>query len=348
MSNRLAEILISESASIRTALQAIDRGAIDIALVVDGDERLLGTVTDGDIRRALLKGAGLDDPVMSCMSRVFTAVGCHTTRAEVLDLMKARYLEQIPILDERGRVVGLHLLREMVGAVERPNWAVIMAGGRGERLKPLTDSIPKPMIRVAGRPILERIVLHLVGFGIRRIFLAVHYMANVIEEHFGSGAAFGCRFEYLRETMPLGTGGALSLLPAVPDAPLVVLNGDLVTQFDLGQMLRLHADAQHRATVAVHSYVHTVPFGVLDVENGLVARLREKPTHSWLTNAGVYVLDPDLISRVPPETFVTVPGLLDDCVSRGERVGIFAIDDDWIDVGRHHELRRANGEGDPA
>lgn len=346
MSDRLARIIIPENASIRSALEAIDSGAVDIALAVDGDGKLVGTVTDGDIRRAILRGASLTDSITCCMSRKFTAVGTKATRAEVLDMMRARVFEQIPIVDESGRVVGVHLLREMLGAVPRPNWAVVMAGGRGERLRPLTDSIPKPMIKVAGRPILERIVLHLVGSGIRNIFLAVNYKAEMIQEHFGDGSAFGCRIEYLRETSPLGTGGALSLLPTLPEHPLLVLNGDLVTQFDVAGMLRTHTENGHKATVAVHEYLHIVPFGVLDVASDRVVGLREKPTQSWQTNAGVYVLAPELLTRVPKDTFFSLPALLEECLERGEHVGVFSLEDDWIDVGRHQELKRARGEGE--
>jgi hypothetical protein len=213
---RLAKLKVLEGAVLREAMQAIDRGACEIAFVVDASEKLLGTVTDGDVRRALLAGATLEDPVGPVMNRRFTAVDENASRAEVLDLMKARTLGQVPVTDSQGRLVGLHLLREMLGREEKPNWAVVMAGGRGERLRPLTDSIPKPMVCVAGRPILERIVLHLVGQGIRRIFLAVNYMADVIEDHFGDGRSFGCGIQYLREVRPLGTGGALALLPEPP------------------------------------------------------------------------------------------------------------------------------------
>jgi len=346
MTDKLADIIIPEDVSIRTTLEAIDRGAVEIALVVDADRRLVGTVTDGDVRRAILKGSGLADPISTCMSRHFTAVGVGGTRAEVLDMMKARGFQQIPILDESGRVVGLHLLREMLGAVLRPNWAVVMAGGRGERLRPLTDSIPKPMIRVAGRPILERIVLHLVGSGIRRVFLAVNYKAELIQRHFGDGSAFGCSIEYLLETTPLGTGGALSLLPPVPQEPLIVLNGDLVTQFDVAEMLRVHSEHGHKATMAVHQYFHVVPFGVVETAGERVIGLREKPTQSWQTNAGVYVLAPDLVSRIPKNTSFSLPVLIEECLERGEHVGAFSLEDDWIDIGRHQELKRARGAGD--
>jgi dTDP-glucose pyrophosphorylase len=348
MIDRLARIIVPEHASIRTAMEAIDQGAVDIALAVDADRRLVGTITDGDIRRAILRGATLTDSISPFIARGFTAVGLDATRAEVLDMMKARVFEQIPIVDAAGRIVGLHLMREMLGAAVRPNWAVVMAGGRGERLRPLTDSVPKPMIKVAGRPILERIVLHLVGYGIRRIFLAVNYKAGLIHEHFGDGAGFGCCLEYLREEVALGTGGPLSLLPAAPRDPLIVLNGDLVTQFDLPKMLHAHSDRAHRVTLAVHEYLHTVPFGVVETAGDCVTTLREKPTHSWQTNAGVYVLDGDLVGRIPKNTPFPLTTLVEDCLERGERVGAFNIQEDWIDVGRHQELRRARGEGDRA
>lgn len=346
MTDRLQKIVIPENASVRSALEAIDRGAAEIALVLSEDRRLLGTLTDGDLRRALLRGASLGDPVLHFMQRSFTAVGVSVSRSEVLDLMRARTLEQIPILDDAGRLVGLHLLREIIGGEARSNWAVIMAGGRGERLRPITDSIPKPMIRVAGRPILERLVLHLAGFGIRRIFVAVNYMAEVIERHFQDGGALGCRIEYLRESKPLGTGGALSLLPERPRQPILVLNGDLVTQWDVGRMLAFHTEGRFRATVGIHEYVHTVPYGVVEIgEDGVVA-LREKPTVSWLANAGVYVLDPDLVERVPPDVHFPMPALVEECLDRHELVGAFRIEDEWVDVGRPQELKQARGEGE--
>ncbi len=325
-------------------MEAIQRGRCWLALVVDRDRRLLGLLTDGDIRRALLAGAGLDDRAEPCVQKNFVSVSPVASRTEVLDLMRARSLNQIPIVDEQGKLVGLHLLREMIGAVLRPNWAVIMAGGRGERLRPLTDTIPKPMVNVAGRPILERIILHLVGFGIRRIFLSVNYLSHMIEDHFGDGSAHGCSIEYLRETRPLGTGGSLSLLPAKPEDPLLVLNGDLVTQFDVGSMFAHHAEGNYAATVGVYEYVHDIPYAVIDAVDGRLTRITEKPTMRWLANGGIYMIEPALLDRIPRDTAYSLPDLIGACLDRGESVGAFHIDDDWLDVGRHNELRRARGE----
>ena len=346
MNGLLGNICVGSGTSLKDGMRAIDRGGVEVALVMDADGLLLGTLTDGDVRRALLAGVSMEDPVDPYMQRRFTAVFSSASRAEVLDLMRARTLQQIPIVDESGRLVGLHLLREILGASIRPNWAVVMAGGRGERLRPITDSLPKPMIKVAGRPILERIVLHLVGFGIRRIFISVNYMGDVIEGHFKDGAALGCKIEYLREEKPLGTGGALSLLPEKPDHPFLMLNGDLLTQFNVGNMLAFHADGGFKATVGVHEYVHTVPYGVVEREGDRITGIREKPTQTWLANAGIYVFEPDLVERVPKDTYFPLPTLVEECLDRGEAVGAFPIKDDWIDVGHPKELRRARGEGD--
>jgi dTDP-glucose pyrophosphorylase len=346
MTSRIETLSISTRESLRGAMTAIDRGGCEIALVVDEAGSLLGTLTDGDIRRALLADASLEETASRYMKRTFTCVGPETGRAEILDLMRARYLQQIPIVDATGRLVGLHLLREVIGAAKRENWAVIMAGGRGERLRPITDHIPKPMVRVAGRPILERMVLHLVGFGIQRIFLSINYLGEQIEEHFRDGGRFGCRIDYLREDQPLGTGGALSLLTEAPEHTLLVLNGDLVTQFDVGRLLSQHNSGGFAITVGVHEYVHRVPFGVVETDGERLTGLREKPAATWLANAGIYAIEPRLIPRVPRGTMYPLPALVEDCLDRGESAGWFRIDDDWTDVGQHRELLRATGKGD--
>ena len=221
MAENLAGCLLDARGTIRDALAAVDLGAAGIALATDEAGRLVGVATDGDLRRALLRGSALEDPVLPVLNRSFVSLTRSQTRADALDLMLARHIDVVPVTDADGRPVALHLLHAFLEPVARGNWAVIMAGGRGTRLQPLTDTTPKPMLKVAGRPILERIVLHLVGHGIERIFLSVNYLAHVIEDHFGDGRRFGARIEYLREDRPLGTAGALGLLPEAPDRTLV-------------------------------------------------------------------------------------------------------------------------------
>jgi dTDP-glucose pyrophosphorylase len=336
--------VVAPEGTLRDALITIERGAVGIALVVDERGVLLGTLTDGDVRRAILKGKGLESPLLPHVHREFTAVSPRTIRSDVLDMMQARSIEQVPVIDGAGKLVGLHLLRELLGAHDRTTWAVVMAGGRGVRLRPITDTIPKPMIKVAGRPILERIVLHLVGFGIKKIFLSVNYKAEVIEEHFKDGRSHGCEIHYLREDKPLGTAGALSLLPELPREPVLVLNGDLLTQLHVGDMLDFHASGGHAATVAVTEYTHTVPFGVVELQDERIVDMAEKPSTTWWTNAGIYVLSPEVVARVKRDDETQMPGVIADCIARNESVGAFRIHGDWIDVGRPDELKKARGE----
>lgn len=341
MFKRLEHTCVPVTARLVDAMQSLELSGVEIALLTDAEGRLAGIVTDGDIRRALLKGATLDSLVQPHMVREFTRVGPAAGRAEVLDLMQARTLEQIPVVDAAGKLAGLHLLHELIGAIERPNWAVIMAGGKGVRLRPITEHLPKPMIPVAGRPILERLVLHLVGCGIRRVFLAINYLGHIVEEHFGDGSRFGCRIEYLREDQPLGTGGALGLLPERPVEPLLVMNGDVVTQVDLGAMLDFHARGGHVASMGVRLYAHTVPFGCVETQNGRVTELVEKPDLTRLINTGIYVLNPALLARVPGGRDFPITEIFTDCLQRGEPVGAYEVADDWIDVGQREQLKQA-------
>lgn len=348
-SARLREIFVTGGTTLRKAMEAIDRGGAEIALLVDSENRLVGTVSDGDIRRALLQGVGLDDEVAPFANRNPHVVPENSGRAAVLDLMNAWYISAVPVVDSERRVVGLHVMQELLGAAERPNWAVIMAGGRGVRLAPLTETVPKPMLRVAGRPILERLVLHLVGSGIRTVFISLNYLGEVIERHFRDGSAFGCEIEYLREEpeTPLGTGGALSLLAThgfTPTDPLIVLNGDLVTDFSVRDMLDSHQASGCTATVAVREYSHPVPYGVAELHDDAIVRFIEKPVASWTVNAGIYVLDPSLLELVPADRNFPMTELLDVAIGRGQQVNAWHSDGDWQDVGHPAELRRARGD----
>jgi dTDP-glucose pyrophosphorylase len=323
----------------------LNENSLGIVLVVDDHRRMIGTLTDGDIRRALLGGAALDDPALPAIQRKFVSVVPGTSRAAVLDLMKAMALSQIPILNADGQLVGMHLMRGLLSGGVRPNWAVILAGGLGTRLGPLTAKVPKPMLKVAGRPILERLVLHLVGCGIREIFISVNYLAHVIEEHFGDGSRHGCRIRYLREEEPLGTGGPLSILPEVPEAPVIVMNGDLVTEANLESMLEFHVQGGFAATLSVRLYIHQVPFGCVSVRDGRVVRLEEKPSLTQMINAGIYVVSPHLLPRIPRKYF-PITRIFEECLEKGERVGAFPLDHEWIDVGMTEQLRQAR-EGTP-
>ncbi len=342
---KLSELRTRPEDSLLTAMRVIDRGRIKLSFVTDARGLVLGTLSDGDVRRAILRGVPLDAEggVGRAMNPNFKSIGAGVGRTEVLDLMRAFRVSQLPVLDAGGKMTGVHLLEELLGAVERPNGAVIMAGGRGTRLRPLTEHVPKPMLLVAGRPILERIVLHLVGYGIRDIFLSVNYLGEMIEHHFGDGSAFGCRIRYLREKKPLGTGGPVSLLPRL-EHPILVMNGDLVTQARIDEVLDFHARGRFVATLCVRPHQNEIPFGVADVEGDRLVRLREKPTQEMLANAGIYVLSPGAARMVPKNEEYPITRLFETCLAKKLAVGAHVLQEDWVDVGRHDEFRRARGE----
>lgn len=336
--------VIDLRSTLRDALLSLEGSSSKVVLVAEGTRRVVGLLTDGDLRRAMLRGATMADLVEPHMKRTFTFVGPRASRADVLDLMQARRIAEVPVLDESGRLVGLHRMHDVLAGADRPNWAVVMAGGKGTRLAPLTDSIPKPMLRVAGRPILERIVLHLAGAGIDRIYLAINYLGHVVEEHFGDGQRFGCDIRYLKEDRALGTAGAIALLPEKSAHSLLVLNGDLVTQTDFGDMLDFHARGGQALTVGVHRYVHTVPFGCFELNGSRIVGVEEKPTFSKVINAGIYVIDPEAVAQVPAATEFTMPELIGETMSRGRTVVAYEIVDDWIDVGQKDQLQKARGD----
>ena len=343
MTNALDAYLVGEGASIRDAMAAVDRGAARIALAVDADGRLSGVVTDGDLRRALLGGSALTDPVASVLTRRYLSVSTGDGRAAALELMRARRIDAVPVVDADGRPVGLHLLQQFLEPVTRTNWAVIMAGGQGVRLRPLTDTLPKTMLSVAGRPIIERLVLHLVGFGLKRILVAVNYLGDVIEDHLGDGGQLGARVTYLREDEPLGTAGALGLLPEAPTEPILLLNGDLVTSADLGGLLDAHVSGGFRATIGIRRYLHTVPFGCVERDGDRVIAVEEKPTLEREVISGIYALDPSVVARVAPGRRIDTPDLIEGLLAEGEPVGAFEIEDEWIDVGQREQLAAARG-----
>lgn len=341
---KLEDLLINQNCTIKDALVAINKGAVEIALVVDENKRLLATVTDGDIRRALIKGAKLDEKIEKYMNRNFISVKADVKRAEVLDLMRAMTIKQIPILDNDGKILGLHLLREIIGFPEKQNIALIMAGGKGERLKPLTENIPKPMVKVAGRPILERLILHLLSYGIKNIYLSINYLSQVIENHFLDGKQLGCKINYLKEKKPLGTAGSLSLLKEIPKEPILVLNGDLLTQFNVDEMLDYHKKNNFYITVGVYDYVYKVPYGVVEEKKGKLISVKEKPSFVWSINAGIYVLNPQAIKKVPRNKVYMMTDLIEKCLEKKLKVGVYHIEGDWIDIGLHKDLKKAKGE----
>ena len=340
---QISDYCVSEGGSIRDALTVIDYCGIGLEIVCSVSFRVTGVISDGDIRRALLAGKSLESPLSPHVVSRYVRVAPRASRVEVLDLMQARRLQQIPIVDDEGLLKGMHTLHGILGGELRSNWAVIMAGGKGTRLGSITCHTPKPMLPVAGRPILERLVLHLMSFGVRRIFLSINHLGHVIEDHFRDGQKFGCQIEYLREDIPLGSGGSLSLLPEPPTAPLIVMNGDLVTEADIGAMLEFHAEGGYYATMGIRPYQHEIPFGCVQTEQGRIAALEEKPLVEKKINAGVYVLSPPAVASIPRDSLFPITHLFENALTEHISCGAYLIENDWIDVGQPSQLAQAQG-----
>jgi dTDP-glucose pyrophosphorylase len=340
----IQSLQLTTSASLSDAIKVIEVGHVQIAFVVDENKRLIGTITDGDIRRALLRGESLDTPVEKIMFQNFHVLPASATEENALELMRRETLHQIPALDEHGCVVRLFLLEELIKPKRRANPVVIMAGGEGKRLRPLTQDCPKPMLRVGGKPLLEIILEQCIDAGFQHFYLSVNYLKNQIQDHFGDGARWHVRIDYLEETQPLGTGGALSLLPRKPTEPLLVLNGDVLTRVDYGRLLRFHDEHQAAATLCVREHTTQIPYGVVRMDDLHVLTLEEKPVLSHYVNAGIYLLDPALLDLVPQDRFFDMPTLLEKAMQHQHRVSAFPIHEYWLDVGHPETLERAHGE----
>jgi dTDP-glucose pyrophosphorylase len=343
----LRQLCVPPNASIRQALVHIDRGQQGIALVVDEGRRLIGTITDGDVRRAILAGMDLNLPVAELLKRRSGTPGANPTtapsgteRPELLHLMKERCIHHVPLLDGEGSVVELVTLDELVTEEAEPLHAVIMAGGFGERLRPLTSDLPKPMLPVGGRPLMEQVIGQLRDAGVRRVCVSTRYKAEKITEHFGDGRDFGVEINYLTEDQPLGTAGALSLMSPTRE-PLLVVNGDVLTRVDFRAMLKFHREHHAHLTVGVRQYGLRVPYGVVEHDGPHVTGIREKPLLQFLVNAGVYLLEPEAHRHIPSgqrfDMTDLVPRLLDNKLT----VVSFPIVEYWVDIGEHADYARA-------
>ncbi len=326
------------------AIEKLNASGLQIALVVDGDGRLLGVVTDGNIRRAILDGRNLEEPVATIMTVNPKCVRETVSRAEMGRLMLRHSVHHLPVVDEAMKVVGLVTLDELFGANERPNWVVLMAGGLGKRLHPLTKDCPKPMLQVGGKPILESILEKIAASGFRHIFISVNYKAEMIKDFFGDGNRLGLNIDYLHEEEPLGTGGALTLLPERPEAPLVVMNGDLLTNLNFDTLLRFHETQASVATMAVREYDFQVPYGVVDIDGTQIKGIIEKPLHKFFVNAGIYTLSPEVLPYIPANTFFDMPALFDRLIADKKPVAAYPLHEYWLDIGRLEEFERAQTE----
>ncbi len=337
----IGDVVVRSSATVRDAISRIDIGGQQFAMVLDDEDRLRGIVTDGDIRRAILRGVSLEDSVTTVMNTDPKTSSIDDSEEVVAALMERHAIRFVPVVDADLRVSAIvnNIGRVHTASVANP--VVLMAGGRGQRLYPLTRDVPKPMLPIGGTPLLELILRRLADQGFREVFISVNYLAEVITDYIGDGSQLGLRVQYLHEDQPLGTAGALYQLRDHMSGSFIVMNSDLLTHVNLRRLLRFHDSEQFAATVGVREYAFEVPFGVVELDGARVTGMSEKPVHRSLVNAGIYVLAPEALDRLEDDEYCDMPTLLSRLMESGRPVGAFPIHEPWLDVGRPEDLDRA-------
>lgn len=336
--------LLRADATLQEGIRNLDQSALQIGLVVTPDGVLIGTLTDGDIRRGLLRGLNLTSAIDVIIHRDPLVVPPELSRDTVLQLMQANKIHQLPVVDEQRRVIGLHVWDELMAPSVRPNLMVIMAGGQGVRLRPHTEQCPKPLLPVGGKPMLEHIIERARAEGFRHFVLAIHYLGHLIEDYFGDGSRWQVQVDYLREESPLGTAGALALLKPRPEVPFVVSNGDVLTDIRYGELLDFHCRhlAAGTMTVRLHEWQH--PFGVVRTKGVDIIGFEEKPVSRSHINAGVYVLEPMVLDAMSPGEHCDMPTLFSRLQERTARTIVYPMHEPWLDVGRLEDYSLANGQ----
>jgi len=346
--NRWHKALLPMSATLQQAIRSLDESGLQIVLVVQPDACLAGTLTDGDIRRGLLRGMGLENPVASVVKRDPLVVPPELGREVVLHLMRVNGFHAIPVVDASRHVVGLHLINDLLAPKRRANIMVVMAGGRGTRLLPRTQDCPKPLLPVNGKPMLEHIIERAKAQGFQHFVLAVHYLGQMIEDYFGDGSRWQVVIEYLRESAPLGTAGAIGLLDPRPQTAFVVSNGDVLTDIHYGELLDFHYRNSAAATMAVRLHEWQHPFGVVRTKGVDIVGFEEKPVSRSHINAGIYVLDPIALDALNPDEPCDMPTLFTRLQERAARTIVYPMHEPWLDVGRPVDYDAANGSSQSA
>lgn len=337
-------ILLKSTSTIKEALHIINNGAMQIALVVDENEKLLGTLTDGDIRRGLLNNLSLDDNIETIIFKTPTVCNIEDTKEKILEIAVAKKIYQIPIVDNDGKIVGIEEVDELLKSKTKSNKVVLMVGGLGTRLRPLTEHTPKPMLKVGNKPILETIILNFKKYGFINIVLCVSYKSEIIEEYFKDGSEFGVNIEYIHENKRMGTAGALSLIRDKLNESFFVMNGDLLTSINFEHMMEYHLSNKSMATMGVREYDFQVPYGVVNVDDGNILSIEEKPVHKFFVSAGVYVLSNKVLDFIPDDEFYDMPTLFEKVIEEKLKSISFPIHEYWLDIGRIEEFEKANDE----
>ena len=340
----IENIKLRENSTIKEALEIIDKGSMQIALVADENDMLLGTLTDGDIRRGLLKGFALTSTIEQIVFKTPTVAKVSDTKEDILKIALSKKLHQIPIVDYFGKIVGIKEIEELVKPKDKINKVVLMVGGLGTRLRPLTETTPKPMLKVGNKPILQTIIEKFAEYGYTNIIMCVNYKSDIIQDYFKDGSDFGVKIEYILEEQRMGTAGALSLLKDKPNEPFFVMNGDLLTNVNFEHLHNYHIATNSMATMCVREYDFQVPYGVVNIKDSKIVSIEEKPVHKFFVSAGIYMLSSEVLNYIPKNEFFDMPTLFEKLISLNKNTVSFPLREYWLDIGRMEEYKKANDE----
>ncbi|MGF1691935.1 nucleotidyltransferase family protein [Photobacterium kagoshimensis] len=350
MMTQWKKVLVKPSCSVREALSVLDSTGLQIVMVVNNNSELLGVITDGDIRRGLLKNVGLNEPVSVVMHTSPVTADANMSRDDLIQLMETRGILSVPLVDSNGQLVGLETLQHVLSKPKYLNPVFLMAGGFGTRLQPLTNACPKPLLKVGDKPILESILLSFIRAGFHHFYISTHYLPEMIRAHFGDGEKWGVSITYIHEDQPLGTGGALGLLPDnISQQPLIMMNGDIMTNLDFEKLLDFHQSQSADVTMCVRDYEYQIPFGVIDCANSdssgsVITALSEKPAHKVKVNTGIYVLNHDVVRQIAPNQRIDITTVFEQVIARGGKAVPYEISEYWLDIGRIDDYRRAQAD----
>lgn len=338
------ESLIQSSATVEDAKRVIDKSSMRIAIVVDERNKLLGIMTESDLRKAMLEHIQLDTCVTKIMNASPKTAFLTDGKDKAKQFFKETRLMHLPVIDENGILVDVEYFDGHLKISKQDNWLIIMAGGLGNRLRPLTEDIPKTLLKVGSKPILERIIDNCVNYGFKKFYLSVNYKAEMIEDYFGDGSAWGIQIEYLKEKMQMGTAGSLSILPEIPLKTFLVINGDLLTDLNLQDLINFHSEHKVFATMCVREYEFSVPYGIVKTKDGKIEGIDEKPVQKFFVNAGIYLFEPGVLKLVPKNTYFDMPDLFKSIIDNSHNTAVFPIREYWMDIGRIDDYERAIGD----
>jgi dTDP-glucose pyrophosphorylase len=340
------KVILNESDTMQKAIEVLNDESLRIVMVIDDSGRLVGTITDGDIRRGLIRNLGMDAQLGEFMFREPTIAIDDESQKTILNKMYSRDLLQIPVVDQDRKVVGLETLQHLLEKKIYDNPVFLMAGGFGKRLRPLTDHIPKPLLTVGGKPILETILNQFIDTGFHNFYISTHYKAEMVRDHFGDGSDWNVSIKYIHEDKPLGTAGALGLLPRdISELPILMMNGDLLTKINFEKLLDFHLEQGGDITMCVRKYDFQVPYGVINANSHRVVNIVEKPVKNFFVNAGIYVLSSSILNLINGASYLDMPHMINTIIEKGGKVNMFPLHEYWLDIGQIDQFEQAQEEG---